>query len=121
MANRHGRPTAEILSGYRSLPKVLGGAAALYLLGGYLAFEMQKGWFEKESEGLNISLSSPSGGSSEYDLLGWLVPIVLAAIAIGFVGLLIQQLFLRTRKLVSSSMSSRSSTFTSSPMTTSWG
>jgi hypothetical protein len=97
-------PTAEILSGYRSLPKVLGGAAALlvvgwvlakglgdtrqfatvsmngitlaalyfvvasgftlifglmrvvnmangslYLLGGYLAFEMQKGWFEKES------------------------------------------------------------------------
>ncbi len=35
-----------------------------YLLGGYLALEMQKGWFTEESEGLNISLSSPSGGSS---------------------------------------------------------
>jgi branched-chain amino acid transport system permease protein len=68
---------------------------SLYLLGGYLAFEMQKGWFEKESEGLNLSLSSPSGGSSEYDLLGWLVPIVLAAIVIGIVGVIIQQLFLR--------------------------
>jgi len=143
-------PTAEILSGYRNLPRVIGGAAillavgwilakglgdlrqfwtvslngitlaalyfvvasgftlifglmrvvnmahgSLYLLGGYLAFEMQKGWFEKETEGLNLSLSSPSGGASDYDLFGWLVPIVLAAIAIGFVGLLIQQVFLR--------------------------
>ena len=38
---------------------------SLSLLGGYLALEMQKGWFTEESEGLNISLSSPSGGSSE--------------------------------------------------------
>lgn len=38
---------------------------SLYLFGGYLALEMQKGWFTEESEGLNISLSSPSGGSSE--------------------------------------------------------
>jgi branched-chain amino acid transport system permease protein len=38
---------------------------SLYLLGGYLALEMQKGWFTEESEGLNISLSSASGGSSE--------------------------------------------------------
>jgi branched-chain amino acid transport system permease protein len=38
---------------------------SLYLLGGYLALEMQKGWFTEESEGLNISLSSPSVGSSE--------------------------------------------------------
>ena len=145
-------PTAEILSGYQSLPKVIGGAAillalgwlvakgagdlrqfatvslngitlaalyfvvasgftlifglmrivnmahgSLYLLGGYLAFEIQKGWFEKESAGglENLSLSSPSGGASEYDLLGWLVPILLAAICIGVVGVLIQQLFLR--------------------------
>ena len=143
-------PTAEILSGYRNLPRVIGGAAillavgwilakglgdlrqfwtvslngitlaalyfvvasgftlifglmrvvnmahgSLYLLGGYLAFEMQKGWFEKETEGLNLSLASPSGGASDYDLFGWLVPILLAAIAIGFVGLLIQQVFLR--------------------------
>jgi branched-chain amino acid transport system permease protein len=143
-------PTAEILAGYRTLPRVIGGAAillavgwifakglgdlrqfwtvslngitlaalyfvvasgftlifglmrivnmahgSLYLLGGYLAFEMQKGWFAKETEGLNLSLSSPAGGASEYDLIGWLVPILLAAIAIGFVGLLIQQVFLR--------------------------
>lgn len=38
---------------------------SLSLLGGYLALETQKGWFTEESEGLNISLSSPSGGSSE--------------------------------------------------------
>jgi branched-chain amino acid transport system permease protein len=143
-------PTAEILAGYRTLPRVIGGAAillavgwilakglgdlrqfwtvslngitlaalyfvvasgftlifglmrivnmahgSLYLLGGYLAFEMQKGWFEKETEGLNLSLSSPAGGASEYDLIGWLVPILLAAFIIGIVGLLIQQVFLR--------------------------
>jgi branched-chain amino acid transport system permease protein len=142
--------SGEILSGYRSLPRVVGGAAillgigwivakgagdlrqfttvslngitlaalyfvvasgftlifglmrivnmahgSLYLLGGYLAFEMQKGWFLKETEGLNLSLSSPAGGAGEYDLLGWLVPIVLAAIMIGIVGVVIQQLFLR--------------------------
>jgi branched-chain amino acid transport system permease protein len=143
-------PTAEILAGYRTLPRVVGGAAillalgwilakglgdlrqfwtvslngitlaalyfvvasgftlifglmrivnmahgSLYLLGGYLAFEMQKGWFLKETEGLNLSLSSPAGGAGEYDLLGWLVPVVLAAIMIGIVGVVIQQLFLR--------------------------
>ena len=38
---------------------------SLCLLGGYLALEMQKGWFTEESEGLNFSLSSPSVGSSE--------------------------------------------------------
>jgi branched-chain amino acid transport system permease protein len=68
---------------------------SLYLLGGYLAFEMQKGWFEEESEGLNLSLASPGGTSSEFDLAGWLVPLVLSALAIGVVGVIIQQLFLR--------------------------
>jgi branched-chain amino acid transport system permease protein len=143
-------PTAEILSGYRSLPKVLGGVAvllvvgwviakgledtrqfatvslngitlaalyfvvasgftlifglmrivnmahgSLYLLGGYLCFEMQKGWFQKESEGLNLSLSAPAGGGGEYDLIGWLVPILVSAIVIGLLGVVIQQVFLR--------------------------
>jgi branched-chain amino acid transport system permease protein len=143
-------PSAEVLSGYRNLPRVIGGAAillvvgwvlvkgledtrqfatvslngitlaalyfvvasgftlifglmrivnmahgSLYLLGGYLAFEMQKGWFEKETEGLNLSLASPAGGASEYDLIGWLVPLLLASILIGLLGVLIQQLFLR--------------------------
>src|SRR5688500_12417975 len=56
---------------------------SLYLLGGYLAFEMQKGWFAEETEGLNLSLASPTGSAGEYDLLGWLLPVVLAALAIG--------------------------------------
>jgi branched-chain amino acid transport system permease protein len=68
---------------------------SLYLLGGYLAFEMQKGWFAEESESLNLSLASPTGSASEFDLLGWLVPLILAAVAIGIVGVIIQQLFLR--------------------------
>jgi branched-chain amino acid transport system permease protein len=143
-------PTAEVLSGYRSVPRALGAAAALavvvwlvakgsedlklfttvtlngltlsalffvvasgftlifglmrvvnmahgslYLLGGYLAFEMQKGWFAEETQGLNLSLASPTGSTGEYDLIGWLVPVILAALVIGVVGVVIQQLFLR--------------------------
>ena len=68
---------------------------SLYLLGGYLAFEIQKGWFTDEGQGLQLSLASPTGSSADYDLLGWLVPVVLAALAIGVVGVIIQQLFLR--------------------------
>ncbi len=68
---------------------------SLYLLGGYLAFEIQKGWFAEETQGLNLSLASPSGSAGEYDLLGWLLPVVLAALIIGLVGVVIQQLFLR--------------------------
>src|SRR5215207_18739 len=68
---------------------------SLYLLGGYLAFEIQKGWFAEETEGLNLSLASPTGSTGEYDLIGWLVPVVLAALVIGVVGVIIQQLFLR--------------------------
>jgi branched-chain amino acid transport system permease protein len=67
---------------------------SLYLLGGYLAFEMQQGWFQEESEGLDLSLASPSG-AAEYDVVGWVVPLVLASLVIGVVGVLIQQLFLR--------------------------
>src|SRR5919106_501992 len=36
---------------------------SLYLLCGYIAFEMQEGWFQEESEGLNLSLTSPSGAA----------------------------------------------------------
>jgi branched-chain amino acid transport system permease protein len=68
---------------------------SLYLLGGYLAFEMQEGWFQEETGGLNLSLASPSGSAAEYDLVGWLVPLVLASLVIGVVGVVIQQLFLR--------------------------
>jgi branched-chain amino acid transport system permease protein len=68
---------------------------SLYLLGGYIAFEMQEGWFQEETGGLNLSLASPSGSAAEYDLVGWLVPLVLASLVIGVVGVIIQQLFLR--------------------------
>jgi branched-chain amino acid transport system permease protein len=68
---------------------------SLYLLGGYLAFEMQKGWFTEETQGLNLSLASPTGSAAEYDLFGWLVPLVLACLVIGLLGVVIQQLFLR--------------------------
>jgi len=68
---------------------------SLYLLGGYLAFEMQKAWFTEESAGLNLSLASPTGSAAEYDLFGWLVPLLLACLVIGVLGVVIQQLFLR--------------------------
>jgi len=66
---------------------------SLYLLGGYLALEMQDRWFKEETSGLNLSLS----GSDEttYSLLAWVVPLLLATAIIGVVGVLIQQLFLR--------------------------
>src|SRR5919106_1439579 len=65
---------------------------ALYLLGGYLALEMQDAWF-KDDTGLGLSLSGT--GSTEYDLISWVVPLVLAILIIGLIGVLIQQVFLR--------------------------
>src|SRR5215216_1483005 len=68
---------------------------SLYLLGGYLAFEMQESWFQKEGGGLDLSLSAGGSSGTEYDLIGWLVPLVLASLLIGVLGVAIQQLFLR--------------------------
>jgi branched-chain amino acid transport system permease protein len=65
---------------------------SLYLLGGYLALEMQDRWF-KEEEGLGLSLSGETG--AEYDLLGWVLPLILAVLVIGVLGVVMQQLFLR--------------------------
>ena len=65
---------------------------SLYLLGGYLALEMQDRWF-KEEEGLGISLSGETG--AEYDLFGWVVPLILAVLLIGVLGVIMQQVFLR--------------------------
>src|SRR5829696_4333431 len=61
---------------------------SLYLLGGYLALEMQDSWF-KEDTGLGLSLSGTGG--AEYDLISWVVPLVLATLIIGLAGVLIQQ------------------------------
>jgi branched-chain amino acid transport system permease protein len=65
---------------------------SLYLLGGYLALEMQDKWF-KDDTGLGLSLSG--SGDTTYDLFSWIVPLLIATGLIGVLGVLIQQVFLR--------------------------
>ena len=65
---------------------------SLYLLGGYIALEMQDDWF-KEEAGLGLSLSGADDTS--YSLLAWIIPLLLATAIIGVLGVLIQQVFLR--------------------------
>jgi branched-chain amino acid transport system permease protein len=65
---------------------------SLYLFGGYLALEMQDSWFKEES-GLGLSLTG--GGDAQYSLLSWVVPLILATLIIGLLGVVIQQVFLR--------------------------
>jgi branched-chain amino acid transport system permease protein len=65
---------------------------SLYLLGGYLALEMQDSWFKEEEAGLGLSLSGTGG---TYDLISWIVPLLIATGIIGVIGVLIQQVFLR--------------------------
>ena len=67
---------------------------SLYLLGGYIAFELQASWFADEPEGLDISIGQ-SAGDTEYGLLGWVVPLLIAALAMGLLGILIHQTLLR--------------------------
>jgi branched-chain amino acid transport system permease protein len=65
---------------------------SLYLLGGYLALEMQDSWF-KEDTGLNLSLSGAS--DTDYSFISWFFPLIFATILIGVIGVLLQQVFLR--------------------------
>jgi branched-chain amino acid transport system permease protein len=65
---------------------------SLYLLGGYLALKMQESWFQEDT-GLGLSLSGAT--DAEYGFLGWFLPLVLATICIGFIGVAMQQIFLR--------------------------
>ena len=65
---------------------------SLYLLGGYLALEFQEAWFQEDT-GLGLSLSGAS--STEYGLTGWVIPLLVATLLIGLVGVAIQQVFLR--------------------------
>jgi branched-chain amino acid transport system permease protein len=68
----------------------------LYLFGGYLALNFQQKLFADDSGGLNLSLSAGGGGGGgEYNLIGWIVPLAMAVIIIGILGIAIQQLFLR--------------------------
>lgn len=66
---------------------------ALYLLGGYIALEVQTRWFEDAGPGLGLSLSGSS--DTEYGLLAWVVPLLVATLAIGVIGVALQQVFLR--------------------------
>ncbi len=65
---------------------------SLYLLGGYIALEMQDAWF-REDTGINLSLSGADEAS--FGLVGWLAPLLLATALIGLIGVLLQQVFLR--------------------------
>jgi branched-chain amino acid transport system permease protein len=65
---------------------------ALYLLGGYIALEVQTRFF-KDDSGLGLSLSGAS--DSEYGLLAWVVPLLVATLLIGLIGVALQQVFLR--------------------------
>jgi branched-chain amino acid transport system permease protein len=65
---------------------------SLYLFGGYLALKMQESWFQQDT-GLNLSLSGAT--DAEYGFMGWFVPLVLATLAIGVLGVVMQQVFLR--------------------------
>jgi len=65
---------------------------SLYLLGGYLALEMQESWFQEDT-GLNLSLSGAS--DANYGFFGWFAPLIIASVLIGVIGVLIQQIFLR--------------------------
>ena len=66
---------------------------SLYLLGGYLALEMQDSWFKSAPEGLGLSLSA--SGDATYGFAGWFIPLILATAIIGVIGVVIQQVFLR--------------------------
>jgi branched-chain amino acid transport system permease protein len=66
---------------------------SLYLLGGYLALEMQDSWFKEEGGGLGLSLSGAD--DTQYSLFAWIVPLLIATGIIGVLGVLIQQVFLR--------------------------
>lgn len=65
---------------------------SLYLFGGYIALKLQESWFKPDT-GLDLSLSGAS--DAEYGFFGWFVPLILATILIGFIGVAMQQVFLR--------------------------
>jgi branched-chain amino acid transport system permease protein len=60
---------------------------AFFLLGGYIALKLQRHMVGGDT-GLGLS-------SAQVSLVQWVVPAIVAALAIGVLGLLVQQLFLR--------------------------
>ena len=59
---------------------------SLYLLAGYIAFTLQSNWYGVSS---NLLSGTPA------TVISWIVPLVVATIAIGHGGVLMQQVFLR--------------------------
>ena len=68
---------------------------SLYLLGGYIALEMQDAWFKEESGSGLGALAQSGEGDATYSLLGWIIPLLLATAIIGVIGVIMQQVFLR--------------------------
>ena len=60
---------------------------AFFLLGGYIALKLQRHWV---GEGGSYGLQS-----SQVNMRNWIIPALIAAIIVGFVGLSMQQVFLR--------------------------
>jgi branched-chain amino acid transport system permease protein len=65
---------------------------SLYLLGGYLALNMQESWYKQEA-GFTLGLGTQD--ETSYGLAAWIVPLLLATLIIGIVGVGMQQVFLR--------------------------
>jgi branched-chain amino acid transport system permease protein len=60
---------------------------AFFLLGGYIALKLQRHWV---GEGGGFGLTS-----DQVNMRNWVVPALIASIIVGFVGLTMQQVFLR--------------------------
>jgi branched-chain amino acid transport system permease protein len=68
---------------------------SLYLFGGYLALKMQESWFAPERRGVELGLGAGGTADVEYGFFGWLVPLLVATLIIGVLGVVLQQVFLR--------------------------
>jgi branched-chain amino acid transport system permease protein len=68
---------------------------SLYLFGGYMALQIQESWFQDEAGGGGLGLSLSGTDDQQYGLMAWVVPLLLATLLIGAIGVLIQQVFLR--------------------------
>lgn len=67
---------------------------SLFLLGGYLAFEMQQAWFAEDEGAFEITIGQSASGA-EFSVLGLLVPALIAALLMGVLGVAIHQGLLR--------------------------
>ena len=68
---------------------------SLYLLGGYLALEMQEHWFKQTAGGDSARALAPRRATRPTRCSGWVIPLLIATGIIGVIGVLIQQVFLR--------------------------